>query len=729
MQNQTQQPLRITSPDQLDALGAVFLGEFATAKSDRRQTEQRWLTDLRQYRGRYEPEEEAKMDPNRSRTFVRKTRIKVRTVTARMMDLLFPANHERNYGVKPTPKPSISRQQRAEIKALLKQALQKEPSQADIDEAIRQAVADAAGKMALTIEDQLAEAKYRDIARKCIRSGNLYGTGIIKAPLVQIKERMRNVFDDASGKWTVQSMRTAMPFISYVPVWRWYPDMSATQIDDCLYVYEHHIFGRHQLMQLAGRKSFDSAAIIEHIKTNPHGLTETQDYEDDLRSVGERDELTDVDLGRYDLLERWGWITAEQLSACGIEVPDEQMHEAFFGNVFILPTGKVIRASFRPPVNGMLYPYHLYNFDYDETSILCDGLAALMRDDQKNLNAATRQTLDNAAATAGPMMEANIRLLPTTERFTDFRPFKVLWRTGDEPQAPAIRVHQVDSRVAELSNIAKMFDENADETSGIPRYLSGENAVQGAAGTAKGLSMLMGNTAIVLKDQVIAYDEGITNPVISGLCKWNMQYNPDESIKGDYDVIATASSSLVAKEVRAQQLTEFATTSANNPNEQPFIKWHKLTQERAAALDLKDVVKTEEEVNGEQNTDAAKMQQQLMQTQQRLAMAELEARANKTMAEAQRILADAERIRADTLDKKVRAAYSAMQAGGVIAANPSIAEVGDDILRSSGWVDATPEQGTPVPQGDPRPAPSGGPQPASPHVGQNAGIETARIEQ
>ena len=73
-----------------------------------------------------------------------------------------------------------------------------------------------------------------------------------------------------------------------------------------------------------------------------------------------------------------------------------------------------------------------------------------------------------------------------------------------------------------------------------------------------------------------------------------------------------------------------------------------------------------------------------------------------------------------------------MQAAGVAAQNPSIAASGDSILRSSGWKDAdqTPGSGAELAQGQPVPdpeQPAQEAQPVSPHIGQQAGIETAEL--
>ena len=103
----------------LDPIGHDLLGEFKTAQTLRIDLESRWLSDLRQYKGLYEPEELAVMT-GRSQAFLRKTRVKVESVDARMMDLLFPANRERNYDVQSTPEPSLPTPMIEKLKALLR---------------------------------------------------------------------------------------------------------------------------------------------------------------------------------------------------------------------------------------------------------------------------------------------------------------------------------------------------------------------------------------------------------------------------------------------------------------------------------------------------------------------------------------------------------------------------------------------------------------------------------
>ena len=728
----------------LASLGAVWLAEFSQAEQDRRTTELRWLQDLRQYRGKYDPEVEASMDEHRSKAFVRKTRVKVKTVNSRVFELLFPANSDRNWSIEPTPVPSVAPEQEEVIRTELGKLLNRKPMVCEVKQAVKHMVDAAATAMSKTIDDQLTESRYKKSARAVIHSGHLYGTGILKAPLIERKVRTRYVRKD--GKWQSITESYVVPFVDYVPLWRFFPDMSATELENCRYVYERHVLSKAATLALADRKSFDSDKIRQYVLSNPDGSQQRKSYDEELRQVGERDSAPHAD-GQYEILERWGWVDAVQLAACGVTVPEERMHETFFANVWLLPNGEVVRAALQP-INGVTWPYHLYYFDKDETSIFGEGLATIMRDDQTMINAGVRMILDNAALTAGPQMEVNMDLLAPSEKAERMHPFKLWMRNGKDANSPAIRVLNIPGKLEELYPIVEMFEANADEVTAVPRYMGGENPTQGAAGTAAGLSMLMGNTSVVMKDLINGYDEGITSPFITALYYWNMQFNQDDSIKGDYNIKASGSASLVAKEIRAQRLDAFS-AQASNPLDAPFIKREKLLRQRAEAHDLVDVVKTEEEVAAEQNNDMAKQQQQLVQQQQELEMKLKMATLDKMMAQVQEVLANARLKNADASAKNVAAVYAATQAAGVAATDPTIAPGADEILKSSGWEGGTapatmpqapqdtlpaPADGnalpTPVPGNAPAPQAATAPVPAmaGPGEGMQAGIETQAID-
>ncbi|CDS48921.1 hypothetical protein [Polaromonas sp. CG9_12] len=712
-------------------LGPLLLAEFSRAEIERRDTETRWLADLRQYRGQYDPDVLSDIGATRSKVFVRKTRVKVKTVNSRVADLLFPTGSEKNWTVENTPVPSVAPEQEAQVVAELLQASGQQPTPEQLKTALLERAKLAAKGMSQAIEDQLVEARYKKASVQAIHSAHLYGTGIIKGPLVE--KKVRTQFILKHGKWAPQSQTYITPFVDYVPLWRFYPDMSATTIEDCRYTYERHLMTKAAFAALAERKSFNSCIIRQHILSNPDGLrTNTFAVDTELRTIGERSQTQAVADGQYEVLERWGWLDGAQLTEAGLKVPEDRLHESFFANVWLLPNGEVIKAVLQP-INGVTWPYHLYYFDKDETSIFAEGLASIMRDDQTMINAGIRMSLDNAAITAGAMLEVTPGLLSSLEKVTEIHPWKVWLRNATNPGSPAVRPISLTSNLNELLQLVDVFEQNADEVTAIPRYMSGENATQGAAGTASGMSMLMGAANIVIKDLITNWDEGITRPFLQALYRWNMQFHTDPSIKGDFDVKARGTASLVAKEVRANQLNNFSELTAN-PLDAPYIKRDKLLLQRAEANELSDVVKTEEEMKAEQSGPAAQQQQQAAQQLQQAQMAEMQAKVAKLVADAQRILAQAEQIKAQAVSTKVQAAYEALQAGGVATTSPQVAMAGDEILRSAGWVDATPQ--TAIAEIDPAPSGTAPVPPMAPRAGERPtalagarrGIETPVVE-
>ena len=719
-------------------LGALLLGEFAQAKADRELTEERWLKDLRQYKGQYEPNEELKM-AGRSRAFVRKTRVKVKTVDARVSDLLFPSGSEQNFSIQSTPVPTLSDRQKEQVKELLGK-LEQEGGQIDrytIEKMMKEVADQAAHRMQQVINDQLTEARYRQACIRAIHSGHLYGTGIVKGPMVERRARTAFV-RGKGGKYESRQEYYYAPSVAFVPLWTFYPDMSAVELEHCRYAWELHHMTAFDLSELACRPSFDKQRIQDYIKAHPQGQVTPSMVNGELKLMGERVNSSDSATGQYEVLERWGWLTGEQLCQVACRVDEERRHESFFSVVWLLPNGEVIKAALQP-IDGTTWPYHLYHFDKDETSLFGEGLASVMRDDQEMINAATRMLLDNGALASGPMFEVSPHLLSASEiaSLTDIHAWRVWLRNADNPGQPAVRPVGIDGRLGDLQSIKAMFEANADETTAIPRYMSGENASQGAAGTASGMSMLMGAANIVIKDLIAAWDEGVTRPFIEAMYRWNMKFHRDDSIKGDYAVAARGTSSLVAKEVRARQLNEFAQLTAN-PLDAPFIKRDVLNRLRAEANEMADVVKSADEVKAEmaaqQNQQAQQMQQQMQQAQLQEAMgraAEASAKAELTAAKAKEALANIELIVAKTVDARVEAIYASVQAGGAAAQSPLTAPAADEVLRSAGFKDANPgveiaDLMTPEVQGNP-PQVSGGMNPLTGAAGMKRGINTAQI--
>jgi len=574
-----------------DALGVHLRKTFYDWARERQQYEDEWLKDLRQYKGIYDPEIARNIHPKRSKAFVRLTRTKVKTMDARMMDMLFPGGSEKNWSVDPTPVPEIPERKKQEIIATVMAERGVEPTADEMTKIAAEVAKKAAERMATQIDDQLTEGKYIEVAGDVMHSGHLFGTGVLKGPLVE--RRVERHWVNMGGAYELSEHEVLFPFFEFVPIWDYYPDMSATRHEDTEGEFQRHVMNKADLRKLAQRKSFNAEKIREFLKAYPEGLADVRYHESELRNINGKKDGVQVHRRKYEVLEYWGWVSGHDLYANGVELSPEEQEQEYEANVWIV--GSTVIKAVVNPTEQRMRPYHMYYFEKDETSIFGVSVPSVLRDTQQLFNAAIRATLDNAAISAGPQIECNANMLAEGESPTELYPFRVWVRTGTgaDAQAPLLRVYTLPSYTNELLALADQFKQLGDEASTIPSYMHGEQD-NGVGRTVGGLSMLMGAATITLKDSVRNYDNGITKPFVEGMYYWNMQFNDRDDIKGDYKVKARGSTSLVAREIYTQQLDAFAKQTAN-PVDGPWVKRGELLRKIEKVRDLSGVVKTDEE--------------------------------------------------------------------------------------------------------------------------------------
>lgn len=573
----------------ISPLAAKLKVLFEEYERDRKLTEDRWIEDLRQFRGEYKPEDKAKMHPKRSKAFLSLTRTKVKTISARESDLLFPANGEKNWSIKPSPVPELNPTVVEDIMMQYQQQTGEQASPEMIKKFINQEAVSRSDAMEKEMADQLSELKYRAIVRNVILSGNLYGTGILKGPLGKTKVSKR--WMPHGEEWVPIELKKLKPYCEFVPIWDVYPDMSARTPDEMRGVFQRYLMNRNQVYELAKRDDFNGDLIIKYLKGTPNGDAEYRAHEHNLKNLNDANS-SDGSFsrhGKYELKEFWGYLSADELIAEGVQLDEEQLGLEIAANVWML--GPLVIKAVVSPIEGVSLPYHFYYYDKDDSSIWGEGIPTIMRDAQKLFNASVRAMLDNAAISAGPVIEANMDLLDPSENPKDLYPFRVFLRegVGAEATAPAIRVTSLPSYTNEFMNMINFFMTASDEVTAIPRYMYGDtNQVGGAGKTATGLSMLMGAANVTLKDQIKNFDDGITVPFIKALYFWNMDFNEKEFIKGDFNVVARGSSSLIAREVKSESLMQFMQTT-NNPTDMMYTKRDNILREYAGVLDLDEL--------------------------------------------------------------------------------------------------------------------------------------------
>lgn len=657
------QPEKTPERISLDQLGSSLRGKFMEAETERQIVEQEWLASLRQFKGIYDPDVSANFQMNKSKAFIRLTRTKVKSADARVMDMLFPAGNEKNWEIDPTPVAEIDPDAHGHIILSMIQkglsALSQQVSQLDND-ALRQAVesgqilppeqiavleqAVARGNikaipaalqpsqdavmaavekeaekrcvaMRKRISDQFTEMRYSITVRDVIHSGNLFGTGILKGPLVERRTRKKWVLDAKSGEWSTRDAQEEYrPFAEFVPIWDVYPDQSVADLSKAEYVFQRHVMPRSELRNLKMRQDFDAEEIEEYIDTHPDGDATYKTWETELRNVSKDENFkTHERRKHYEVLEFWGMQDGRDLMNCGIDVPEELMNLEVEVNAWMVGN-RVIKLELNPTETSYR-PYHFFYFEKDDTSIWGIGIADIYRWAQQIANSSMRATLDNLGTIAGPVYEINLDLMDPDDRPDEIFPFRIIYRRGkgQDAQYQALHVHEANSRITELLSVFNLAKQLGDETTTLPSYTHGEQD-KGVSRTVGGLSMLMGAATVTMKDIIRNFDDGITKPFVTAMYDWNMQFSDDESIKGDYQVSARGSTSLVAKELYGNQLDVLAQTT-KDPIDAQYIRRLELNRARFTARDLDPdrFVKDRPEVEDELRSQLSELQQKLEQ--------------------------------------------------------------------------------------------------------------------
>lgn len=660
--------------DMLTSIGQTLKGKYAKFTTDRQEAEQQWLKNLRQYRAKYDPEVESQLakDALRSKVYPKDTHTKVVGWVAKMMEMMFPST-ERNWSVEPTPFPNISEQDLNQIIAGLTQqkvmaaqaqmdpnnpepqpAVEPEPvTSEEIELAVREFAKARAERMGQEIQDQLADiggpkVDYPQLCKKVLRSGAIYGFGVAKGPLVRTqKERVWEPTGPA-GQYVGVEKATRKPYFEFVKVWNLFPDMTAQNWRDQEGIFERMIMNRNQVLALATRSDFMAKPIKEFLKEHNQGNYTTKDFENELNALNKVTNVAKRDTKKYEIVRWFGYLSAEELRGGGVGgIKDDELGMDILADVWFADN-KVIKFDRAPFGENPADGYHVFIYEDDEDSGLTGtGLPEVLRDSQMKLCAIDRATMDNMAATAGPITEINRALLAPGQDLNSIHAFKTLIRDDDNMSsvnAPAIRSIQIQSHLPDLLALRAKVVEVFDAESNLPSWLMGNAQPLGEAfRTTTNMSQMSGGANMVSKDHVRSFDRFVTS-FIGALVEWNMEFNTKPDIKGDFQVQAKGTTSLVAKEVRGAALDQFWMTTS--PEERVMLNEYKVLAERMKSRDLP--------------TDALKPEDEAIQALEALRASQAAANAAEgdlTKAKTQKTMADAQRTQvvAATMGEKTKA--------------------------------------------------------------------------
>jgi len=605
---------------------------FTRAEESRRADETRWLRAYRNYRGLYGPDVQF-TETEKSRVFIKVTKTKTLAAYGQIVDVLL-SNNKFPISIDPSvlpdgivedvhfdpQQPPTTEKQKSNIpfgeqgsagitagfsldtleemlgsmKEELKDVpgLKKGPGVTPTSVTFSPAMV-AAKKMEKKIHDQLDESSASKHLRSVAFEMALFGTGVMKGPFGTNKEYPH--WDD-DGKYN--PLIKTVPELSSVSIWNFYWDADANNTEECQYVIERHKLNRSQVRALKRRPLFRAKVIDEVIA---EGESYQKKYwEDDLK-----DFAPNFGIDRFEVLEYWGSIDIDFLIENDINIPPELEGEGELQANIWYCNGKILRLVLNPFKPSKI-PYYAVPYELNPYSLAGVGIGENMDDTQTLMNGFMRMAVDNAVLSGNLVFEIDETNLVPGQDFS-VHPGKVFRRQGGAPGQSLFgtKFPNVAQENLQLFDKARQL---SDESTGLPSFAHGQTGVSGVGRTASGISMLMNAASGGVKTVIKNIDDYLLGPIGKAYFNFNMQFDYDPEIKGDLEVNARGTESLMANEVRSQRLMQFLQI-ASQPSLAPFAKFPYIIREIAKSMDLDP-----EKVTN--NMDEAMKQAAMLQQQQ-----------------------------------------------------------------------------------------------------------------
>ena len=456
-----------------------------------------------------------------------------------------------------------------------------------------------AGLMSKEIEYHLTCSRYAQEARLSMKDRAILGTGIMKGPTNSGK--LKKVYTKTTtleGKtirvpvFTVENV----PQVYRVNPWYFYPDDSVTEITKAEDAIELHPMSKLELKELQQRPDFFADRIEMAIKDGPKSYTNSPFNDAAYLTTG-----SNLHKNKFHVVEFHGPLTKEMLGTLGICECDEGSLEEQYAEIWTV-NGIVIKLELSNLEGSFGVPYCVAVWEPDPGSLFGFGIPMLTRDQQRVVNETWKMLLDNAGISAGPQVVVDTTLITPASGGLECEPWKVWYSTEyGADVTKAIQFFTPPNSFDGLASLFQLAKQLADEESSIPLLLSGLNTPTGVGDSATGMALMNQNASSPLFYKSEEWDDGITQPIISMMYDWEMQFNPKEDIKGTYDIDVRTSTSYLRNTQDMQKLQALSMEIAQGSPAGEWINHDELTQVRLMGMRLpyKNILKSPEQVEQE----------------------------------------------------------------------------------------------------------------------------------
>lgn len=476
--------------------------------------------------------------PKRSQVVINIIRPKCETAEGRFSDIQLPTDGK-NWGLLVTPEPEIADGMKDERPAMRKDTQQPLLSPdgqpvtiKDVAKSEKDVAEEKMSKMETEINDQLTECSFNGECRKAIQSAVRIGTGVLKGPMV-VKDLKKRWEKKSDGQTTVRVLKVEedeRPISRSVDPWDVFPDPECRDdIKRAGYIWERRTITPRELRDLDGVSGYLADQIAAVLVEDPTKIT--------VATPKENEFLVRYALGArgssYELWEYNGDVDKADLEAMGCDCQSTSPMFPSMSACVVVVNDRPIKATLNPLDTGGL-PYDFFVWTKRAGVPWGIGVARELMWPQRVLIAGWRAMMDNAGDSSGANLVIGASVEPMDGKWEVVG--KKLWKSTDENTRidKQFGQFQIKNNQGELQAIIELALKFADMESQLPMLFNGE---RGELPETLGATNIMVDSAnVALRTRVKLWDDNITRPHIARYYDWNMQYNDDDSIKGEYKV-------------------------------------------------------------------------------------------------------------------------------------------------------------------------------------------------
>lgn len=513
----------------------------------------------------------------RSKVFLNITRPYVETAASKVIEVLSPSD-ARAWSLEATPIPNMPEVPSPLVKSLQVlaqpspqpqqvgpdgQPVQAPTAQPEVDpvQEMMDAAVRAAKGAQLWIDDKLQECDFAGSTRAVVDESSRLGTGVMRGPVPSMRRTIK-VDKDEQGAEKVTVLEEIVPMSKAISVWDAYPDPACgDNIHNGQYFIEHDRMVEKQVHALIGQPGYIESALRSVIEEGPRTSATAE------MSVAPH-ESKDIVANRFHVWYYYGFLERESVMAMECSCEEDDVIKNVGVPVIVTMVNSTPVKAHLNPMNDGRFPYDFMCWQKVAGSPFGIGIARQIRSCQAILNSHVRAMMENAGLSSGPQIVLARGSVVPADGSWEITPRKVwLLKPDSEIQdtSKAFNAFNIPSNQEELLRAIDFALKMAENVTGLPILLQGQQGPNGVPDTLGGMQLLVANASSLLRRMARIYDDFLTKPHISAYYNYLLLYAEDSSIKGDFKIIPHGSSALVARDQRNVFITQSAPALMANP--------------------------------------------------------------------------------------------------------------------------------------------------------------------